>query len=574
MARANDTIAGLLEEYADLLSITGGEAFKARVYEKAARAVSGHHVDVSTLDAKELQKIPGVGKSIAEKVAEYLATGQIAAVEELRLKIPDSVRAMTVIPGLGPKKALTLYEDLGISSVGQLEQALRDGALDGVRGFGKKTAENLLRGIELIRGGTERVQVDAAMAIAEEIVAALSTIEGCQDCTYAGSLRRLRETIGDIDILAASHDPAPLMQAFVDLGLVADVIVRGEKKTSIRTTRGLQVDLRVVPPESWGAALQYFTGSKQHNVRIREIAVRRGLKLSEYGLFKADDGTLIVSRTEEEVYEQLGLAWVPPPMREDRGEVDAAANGRLPALIQLTDIKGDLHTHTNLTDGVSTMEEMAAAGRARGLKYYAVTDHAKNLPMQRMTDDKMLAQRDALRQHTEGKLTLLHGTELNIDPEGEVDWDADFLAGFDVCVASIHTHFTLPADQQTRRLIRACENPHVHIIGHPTTRQIGRRAPIEAHWDEVFAAAARTGTAMEINSHPDRLDLPDELVWRARQHGVKFALNTDSHSIRHLDNLRYGIGLAQRAWLTTDDVITAWPLARLRTFLQAKQRLS
>jgi DNA polymerase (family 10) len=571
MARANDDVAALLEEYADLLAIVGGDAFRARVYEKAARAVAGHHDDITGLDAKALQKIAGVGASIAEKIVEYFGSGQIAAVEKLRTKVPAGVRAMTVVSGLGPRKAMQLYEELGIASVAELETAILEDRLKGLRGFGPKTAENLLHGIELARAGTGRAQIDAATGMAEEIVAALSTVEGCERCTYAGSLRRMRETIGDIDILAAAPESKALMAAFVALPLVAEVIVQGPKKTSIRTTAGLQVDLRVVPLASWGAALQYFTGSKQHNVRVREMAVRKGLKLSEYGLFQVDSGDLVVSQTEEDVYAKLGLAWVPPTMREDRGEVVAAAAGTLPRLVTVDDIKGDLHTHTNLTDGVSTLAEMLAAAQARGLSYYAVTDHAKNLPMQRMTDAKMLQQREQLRSMTAGRMTLLHGTELNIDPDGEVDWDADFLSAFDVCVASVHSHFNQPGKEMTRRFIRACENPYVHIIGHPTTRQIGRRAPVEADWDAVFAAAAATGTALEINSHPDRLDLPDELIWRARHHGVKFAINTDSHSTFHLGHLRFGVAQAQRAWLTTDDVITAWPLPRLREFLSAKR---
>jgi DNA polymerase (family 10) len=571
MARANDDVAALLEEYADLLAIVGGDAFRARVYEKAARAVAGHHDDITGLDAKALQKIAGVGASIAEKIVEYFGSGQIAAVEKLRTKVPAGVRAMTVVSGLGPRKAMQLYEELGIASVAELETAILEDRLKGLRGFGPKTAENLLHGIELARAGTGRAQIDAATGVAEEIVAALSTVEGCERCTYAGSLRRMRETIGDIDILAAAPESKALMAAFVALPLVAEVIVQGPKKTSIRTTAGLQVDLRVVPLASWGAALQYFTGSKQHNVRVREMAVRKGLKLSEYGLFQVDSGDLVVSQTEEDVYAKLGLAWVPPTMREDRGEVVAAAAGTLPRLVTVDDIKGDLHTHTNLTDGVSTLAEMLAAAQARGLSYYAVTDHAKNLPMQRMTDAKMLQQREQLRSMTAGRMTLLHGTELNIDPDGEVDWDADFLSAFDVCVASVHSHFNQPGKEMTRRFIRACENPYVHIIGHPTTRQIGRRAPVEADWDAVFAAAAATGTALEINSHPDRLDLPDELIWRARHHGVKFAINTDSHSTFHLGHLRFGVAQAQRAWLTTDDVITAWPLPRLREFLSAKR---
>jgi DNA polymerase (family 10) len=572
MARANEVVAGLLDELADLLAITGGEAFKARVYEKAARAVAGHPADISTLDLAELRQIPNVGKSIAEKVVEYRDTGQIQAVEKLRAKIPDGVRALTAVPGLGPRKAMVLYEELSIASIEDLEEAIEAGRLKGLRGFGPKTAENLLHGIALARADSGRVLIDVAMASAEEIVAAISSVPGCLKCMYAGSLRRMKETIGDIDILAAAADSKPLMDAFARLPLVVEVIVQGAKKTSVRTSRGLQVDLRVVPLESWGAALQYFTGSKQHNVRIREIAVRKGLKLSEYGLFRVDDGALVVSETEEEVYAKLGLAWIPPTLREDRGEVDAALAGTLPDLVTEADIRGDLHTHTNLTDGVSSLDEMLDAAKARGLRYYAVTDHAKNLPMQRMTDAKMLAQRELVRSRSpHGKMELLHGTELNIDPDGDVDWDADFLAGFDICVASVHSHFTQSTQALTARFIRACENPYVNVIGHPTTRQLGRRPPIEPDWDAVFAAAARTGTAIEVNGFPDRLDLPDELILRARNHGVKFSIDTDSHATVHLEYLRYGIGVAQRGWLTKDDVINTWPLSKLRAFVRAKR---
>jgi len=351
---------------------------------------------------------------------------------------------------------------------------------------------------------------------------------------------------------------------------VADVIASGPKKTSIRTTAGLQVDLRVVPPDSWGAALQYFTGSKPHNVRVRTMAVRAGLKLSEYGLFDAETEALIVSRTEEELYRRLGLDWIAPPLREDRGEVEAAAAGELPDLIEEGDIRGDLHTHTDLTDGVAPLREIVRAAAERGYAYLAITDHAPNLYMQRMTAEKMLAQREQVRalEREHRRMHLLHGTELNIDPDGGLDWPDDFLAEFDLCVASVHSHFNQPRDAMTRRLIRACENPHVHVIGHPTARLLGRRPAVDADWQAVFEAAARTGTALEINCSPDRLDLSDEHIVAARRAGVKFAVDTDAHAVTHLDNLRYGIGTAQRGWLTADDVVNAWPLRRLRGFLR------
>jgi DNA polymerase (family 10) len=495
------------------------------------------------------------------------------ALEKLRAQVPAGVRELMAIPGLGPAKAMALHRELGIASVDELVKAIEAGRLSGLRGFGAKTAANILHGIDVLRHSGGRVLISAALATAEEVIAALSVLPGCEKCTYAGSLRRGRDSIGDVDILVASRESAPIMAAFAELPLVGEVIARGPAKTSIRTRDGLQVDLRVVPPESWGAALQYFTGSKEHNIRVREIAVRKGRKLSEYGLFRTEDDALVVSETEEEVYEQLGLPWIPPTLREDRGEVAAAREGRLPQLVTEADIRGDLHTHTDLTDGVSTLAQMLAAARKRGYRYYAVTDHAKNMPMQRMTDAKMLAQRRKLRELAdEGRMALLHGSELNIDPDGGVDWDADFLAGFDICVASIHSHFTQTPAELTHRLVRACENPYVNIIGHPTTRLIGRRGPIEPDWDAVFDAAAATGTAMEVNAFPDRLDLNDELIMRARERGVKFAIDTDAHSTVHLDMLRFGIGIAQRGWLTPADVINTWTLTKLKAFVAAKRR--
>ncbi len=568
MGRPNESVAELFQEFADLLSITGEAAYKVRAYEKAARAIGGHHEDVTTLDLKGLRKIPNVGEAIAKKILDYQETGTIRQLEEVRARIPAGVRALTAIPTLGPKKALTLYEELSISSVDELAEAIPEGRLAGLKGFGAKTEENILRGIELMRGSGDRVLMDTATELAEEIVAVLAPLAG--RCVYAGSLRRARDTIGDVDILATADDSGPLMEAFAGLPFVAEVIAHGAKKTSIRTDRGLQVDLRVVPDAAWGAALQYFTGSKAHNVRTREIAVRAGLKLSEYGLFDVETGDLVVSATEEEVYERLGLPWIPPPLREDGGEIEAALRGELPRLVRIEDVRGDLHSHTDLTDGIASLEDMVAAAAGRGLEYYAITDHAPNLFMQRMTDEKMLAQREEVHalQGRYPDLTLLHGTELNIDADGDVDWQADFLAGFDICVASVHSHFTQDRTAMTRRLVRAVTNPGVHVLGHPTARLIGRRPSVDADWDEVFAACAESRTVLEIDSFPDRLDLPADLIRLALRHGVRFTIDSDAHATGHLANLRYGVGTAQRGWLTPDDVVNTWPLDRLRTYLR------
>jgi DNA polymerase (family 10) len=583
MTRANEDIAALLREYSDLLLITGGDAFRARIYERAARAVAGQSADVGQLDAAALRQIPGVGKSIAEKIAEYLETGTIRAVEELRADIPAGVRELTRIPALGPKRAMQLYRDLRISSVDELTAAIKDGRLRDLKGFGPKSEDRLLHGIEIMEQAALRVPLNVAMDTATAMVGAIGSVPACVRCAYAGSLRRMRETIGDVDILAAANeasDAPALMAAFTALPGVDHVIASGDRKTSVRTRRGLQVDLRVVPLDAWGAALQYFTGSQAHNVRTREIAVRMKLKLSEYGLFDVASGELIVSRTEEEVYRRLGMAWMPPELREDAGEIQAAIRGELPDLVTGDDIRGDLHTHTDLTDGVATLEEMVTTAAARGYAYYAVTDHAPDLVMQRMTSEKMLAQREEVRAlggrlaamkgdgEVGGAMTLLHGTELNIAPDGTVDWPAEFLAGFDLCVASVHSHFGQPQAEMTRRFIAACENPHVNIIGHPTARKIGKRPPVDVDFAELFRACARTGTALEVNAHPDRLDLPADHIRAARDAGVKFAIDSDAHSTGHLAYLRYGVGTARRGWLTAGDVINTWPLGRLREFLR------
>jgi DNA polymerase (family X) len=621
MPQANDAAAALLDEYAELTLMTGGDPFRGRVYTKAARAIAGHQQDVSELPAEALLRIPGVGKSIAAKVGEINATGTFAELEDLRADIPDGVRQLTRIPALGPRRALQLYRELTVSSPEQLREAIEAGQLDNLRGFGPKSAEKLLRGIELLETAGHRVLLNVAAETAERVVAAVGAAPGCLRTAPAGSLRRAAESIGDVDVLAAAEDSAPLMAALTAMPEAAEVIVAGPTKTSIRTAAGLQVDLRVVPLSCWGPALQYFTGSQAHNVAIREIAVRQRLKLSEYGLFDAESGELIEARSEAEVYQRLGLAWIPPVLREDNGEIAAARRGELPVLVTADDVRGDLHSHTNLTDGAATLEQMVAAAQARGYQYYAITDHAPNLVMQRMTDEKMLAQREQVRalgarltadgdtngtgsngtgtrtagdtngtgtgtggdtngtgtngtggdndsDSGRGAMVLLHGTELNIAADGSVDWPADFLAGFDLCVASVHSHFDLPRKEMTKRFITACENPYVNVIGHPLTRKIGRRPPVDVDLPELFRACARTGTALEVNAHPARLDLPSAHIKAARDAGVKFAIDSDAHSERDLTYLQYGVATAQRGWLTADDVVTTWPLERLREFLR------
>ncbi|MEU4406351.1 DNA polymerase/3'-5' exonuclease PolX [Streptosporangium sp. NPDC023963] len=559
MARANDDVAAALEEYAELFAMSGGDAFRVRSYQKAARAIAGFPDDITTVPVRS---VSGVGEAIAGKVEEYLERGSFRQLDDLREKVPQGVRRLTRVTSLGPKKAVFLFQELGIDSPEALVKAIEEGRLDGVKGFGAKTVENLLKGVEHLAEHSARMHTGTAMDLAERVVASLP---GAERIAYAGSLRRMKDTVGDIDVLVVG--PESLMDDFKAQPYVAEVVASGEKKTSIRTAQGVQVDLRLVPAESWGAAMMYFTGSKEHTVHLREIIVKKGWKLSEYGLFDGD--RVIAAATEEEVFGALGMEWIPPALREDGGEIAAALKHELPRLVTVEDLKGDLHTHTDLTDGIASLEDMVAAAAARGYSYYAVTDHAPDLAMHRMKLEKALEQRERLRelQKKYPGMRLLHGSELNIAPDGSVDWPAEVLEGFDVCVASVHSHFNQSRAEMTRRFVAACENPHVHVIGHPTTRRIGVRPPVDADWDEVFRAAARTGTAMEIDSFPDRSDLPADLVRLAHHHGVKFSVDSDAHAVPHLDNQRFGIGVAQRGWLTTEDVINTWPLKRLLAFL-------
>ena len=574
MPKTNEEIEELFFEWSDLILISGGDPFRARSYEKAARAIGAYAKDVGELDAKSLLEIPAVGKNMAQRIREYADTGAMHELEDLREMVPPGVRELTRIPGLGPKKAVLLNQELGVTTIDELTDALKNNRLLGIKGLGAKTAENLLRGIEQMQQtGGERTRLDVALSLAEELVAGLAQCPAIAEVTHAGSLRRMCETIGDVDILAASDDVETVMQAFDDLEMVGRTLARGDTKMSVITLKGVQVDLRVVPHDAWGAALIYFTGSKAHNIKIREMAVKKGWKLSEYGLFSTKNNKRMAARTEEEVYAKLGLPWIPPTLREDKGEIEAALAGNLPDLISQDAIRGDLHTHTNLTDGMASLEEMLAAAAARGYSYYAVTDHAEKLSMTGMTREKALAQRATIAQLQERfpKMTILHGTELNIDAKGEVDYDPEFLATFDITVASVHSYFNQTREEMTRRLIAAMENPNVHIIGHPTGRMIGKRPPYDFDAEAVFEAAARTGTAMEQNSYPDRLDLRDEHVRWAIGQGATISIDTDSHAVGHLAGIRYGVATAQRGWAERANVLNSGTLKQVQAFVARKR---
>ncbi|WP_068053302.1 DNA polymerase/3'-5' exonuclease PolX [Nocardia xishanensis] len=572
--RSNEVAARALSEMADLIAISGGDPYRVRSYEKAARSVAGYHLDVDTLDRKGLMAIPAVGAHTADRLLELRRTGRIAGLEELHAQLPAGLRSLLGIPGLGPRRAHQVYQELGISSMPELMTALHDERLRTLKGWGETSERNLAQAIRGMQESGRRIPLAVALDIAEGLVAALTTVPQVSRADYAGSLRRMRDTVGDIDLLvAADDDPETVMDLFCALPLVDRVLAHGPTKSSIVTTQGIQVDLRVVPASSWGAALLYFTGSKAHNIHIRKLAVRAGRKLSEYGLFVAGTEQPVAAATESEIYEALGLPWIPPTLREDRGEVEAAAAGRLPRLVEVTDLRGDLHMHTDLTDGLASAADMIAAAARHGYRYCAITDHAPQLAMQRMTREKALAQRRELRElASKHGIAVLHGSELNIAADGTLDWDDEFLAGFDILVASVHSHFDQSPRAMTRRLITAIEHPYVDIIGHPTTRILGRRPSIEFDADAVFTAAAATGTALEINAFPDRLDLDDELIWRARELGVAFAIDTDAHAVPHLDHMRFGVATAQRGWTEASQVVNAWPLRRLRGFLAKRRR--
>ncbi len=573
MPRANEVVAECFQEMADLLELQGADPYRIRAYQRAANAIASYHRDVTQMGLEELTSIPGVGQAIASKVREFVETGRMHALEELREQFPAGLRELLRVPGLGPKKAMLLYRELGITSIPQLLEAIAEKKLRGIRGLGAKTEENLLRGIQTLQEGEGRIPLALAVSIAEELISALREVQGVVAAEAAGSLRRMKETVGDIDILLATAEPERVVEALEAIPLVAEIPARGGTKVTVRTTRGLQVDLRMVSPSSWGSALQYFTGSKPHNVKVREQAVKMGLKLSEYGVFRQDTGETIASVTEEEVYQALGLPWIPPTMREDRGEVEAALAGRLPRVVTEEEILADLHTHTDRSDGLVPLASMVEAALEMGYKYYGVTDHGPKLYMTGLKPEDLEAQRHEIRRLSEELgIPILQGLELNIGPEGEVDYPEEVLRELDFAVASIHSHFNMDREAMTRRLVRAMENSYVNIIGHPTTRIIGKRQPLEFDMERVLETAARTGTAMEINSFPDRLDLSDEDARLAVEAGCLIAISTDAHAPAHLSLIRYGVATAQRGWVEGERVVNTWPLERFLEFVRSKRR--
>ncbi|HET7874382.1 MAG TPA: DNA polymerase/3'-5' exonuclease PolX [Methylomirabilota bacterium] len=569
----NFEIARLFDLMADLLEIKGENPFRVGAYRRAAQNLESLTEDVATLAEEDrLETIPGIGKDLAGKITEYLETGKIETVEAAKKEIPAGVVALMNVPGVGPKTAKLLYERAKVHDVARLEELARAGKLRGLPGIGPKTESNILKGITVVRRGQERMLFGRALPLGQELVEALEHIRAVKQISLAGSIRRRRETAGDIDILVTSSQPEKVMEAFTGLPQVADVLERGGTKASIRHREGIQVDLRVVESQAFGAALVYFTGSKQHNIRIREMAQKRGLKISEYGVFSENTGRRVAGTTEEEVYKAIGLPWIPPELREDAGEVEAALKKKLPRLVELDDIRGDLHAHTEASDGHHTIEALVEAAARRGYEYVIVSDHSKSATVAGgLTVDELLAHvkkiREVARRHP--KITVLAGSECDILQDGAMDYPDKVLAQLDVVVAAVHSRFKQPRTEMTRRICRALENPYVNILAHPTGRLIGSRDPYDVDLDEVFQAAKRHGKAIEINSYPERLDLNDVHARRAGELGVLIAINTDTHFLDHLENMTLGVATARRGWTEAARVINTWPVRKLLQWAHA-----
>jgi len=574
---SNSEISSRLLELAGLTALADGStnSFRARAYQAAARAVEELAEPASQMSQTALTALRGIGKSTAAKIFELEGTGRIEKLEKLRREFPPDFVEMTRVPGLGPKKALLLRDRLGATSVDDLKRAIAAETLRDVPGLGPKTEQNLFRAIERLGiGGKERrTPIIDAMRLAHEITAALSEVEGVERAEHMGSLRRFRDTIGDLGVIvAASGEHQAVADRFVSLPLVEETVAFGARKSVVLVTSGMQVDLRIVEPAQFGAAALYFTGSKAHNIRLRQLAADCGWLLNEYGLMDAGTQGVIAAVTEEDVYAALGLDWISPEIREDWGEIEAAAAGALPELIQEDHLRGDLHVHTDWSgDGRGTLTATVAAAQERGYEYLAITDHAEDLAINGLSRERMLEQREALAGLEGSMMTVLHGAELNIGRKGTVDYDPGFLAGFGWGVASVHSLFDMPAAAQTERLITAMFDPAVNAIGHLSGRRIGRRPGIEFDVDAVLTAAAESRCAIEINCHLDRLDATAEVLRLARDRDVLFTIATDAHDARELANTRWGTRHARRGWVERDRVVNTWPKRRFLEWVEEKR---
>ena len=555
----NQQVAEIFAIMADILAIQGESYHRIMAYRRAAENVATLGQPLEEIwRTGELEAIPGIGKTLAAKIDELMRTGRLAAYEKLEAQVPAGVVAMLGIPDVGPKRAALFWKELGITSVEALEQAARAGRLRTLPGLGAKSEGKVLAGIEALKRRAGRTLLGAAWPLAHVMLDALWEVPGVVQATAAGSLRRMRETVGDLDLLVAAEDPEPVMACFRELDLVAEVLLSGPTKTSIRTAEGVQVDLRVLEPARWGTALQYFTGSQAHNIRLRALALDHGLSLSEYAL-RREDGTETLCATEEEVYDVLGLPLIPPELREDRGEIEAASEGRLPDLIELEDLRGDFQFHSTWSDGHQSLLEMAQAARARGLEYALVSDHSHSLGVAHgLTDEDLRRQRtevEEVNQKMGGTFRLLAGTEVEVRADGTLDFTDEVLAGLDLVVAAVHSGLRQDREQVTARMLAAIHNPHVDVVAHPTGRLIGEREGADLNMEAIFRAAAETGTALEINAHPTRLDLCDVHVRRAIELGVKLAINSDAHDVSGFAVLPFGVATARRGWATAADVL-------------------
>ncbi|MDD4940591.1 MAG: DNA polymerase/3'-5' exonuclease PolX [Candidatus Omnitrophica bacterium] len=554
----NQLVSRIFRDIARLLEIKGENIFRIRAYDRAAQSIENLGGDIEqAVSRNTLTDIPGIGKDLAEKIREIVATGSLQFYEDLKKTLPAGTLELLAIPSVGPKTAQMLAKELSIRSIGDLEKAIADHKLDKLSGIKEKTIENISKGISLVKRGQERLPLARAQAVAEEFVRELQQLPQVEKIVCAGSLRRQKETVRDIDILVMAKDAQPVMDAFTSSPLAQATQAWGSTKSSVRTADGVQVDCRVVDKGSFGAALLYFTGSKEFNVRLRMLAQKTRHKINEYGVFDRNEKR-ICGRTEEEIFKFLKMQYVPPEMREDTGEIEAALKRALPRLVEQKDIQGDLHVHSNWSDGSNTIAEMAQAARASGYSYIAVTDHSPSLKVAHGLSAVDLRKKrreiDSLNEKMK-PFRILFGTEADIDADGNIDYPDSVLKEFDIVIAAIHTGMKQPAEQITRRIIRACENPHVHIIAHPTGRLRGVRDAYDLDLDAVFQKAKQTNTAFEINSYPDRMDLNDVNCRRAKEAGVKICINTDSHSIDQLVYIRFGLAMARRGWLTPQNIL-------------------